>query len=218
VSLGTNELQSDALAPRATMKSVDPRALSGAQQYSLLTGSVVPRPIALVTTLGANGPNAAPFSFFNVIGVDPPMVLFSVGMRAGADKDTVRNLKSCPELVIHIVDQANAEKMNICSTPFPHGVNEIEAAQFETIPSEVVGPPRIRSCPVHFECVLERILPFGAVPYNLVIAQIVRMHFRDDVVDAKWHIDMRALDPIARVTGPGMYARTTDLFKLPSLT
>ncbi len=201
-----------------SMRSVDPATITARQQYSLLTGSVVPRPIALVTTLGESGPNAAPFSFFNVLGVDPPMVLFSVGMRGNADKDTVRNLKACPEMVIHIVDEANAERMNICSTPYPPGVNELEAAKFETVPADLVKPPRIRSCPIHFECELHQIIPFGSVPFNLVIARIVRMHFRDGLVDDKWHIDMRALDPIARATGPGMYARTTDLFSLPSLT
>jgi len=200
------------------MASFDPDSLTRAQQYKLLAGSVVPRPIALVTTLGIEGPNAAPFSFFNVLGVEPPMLMFSAGMRGELEKDTVRNLRGFPEMVIHLVDGPNAERMNLCSGPYPPSVNEIELAGFEIAKSDVVGPPRIASCPVHFECALDRIIPFGAVPYSLVVARVLRMHFRPDVVDAALHIDLKALDPIGRVTGPGMYSRTSDTFSLPPLT
>jgi flavin reductase (DIM6/NTAB) family NADH-FMN oxidoreductase RutF len=196
------------------MRSIDPEALGARKQYALLAGSVVPRPIALVTTCGPSGPNAAPFSFFNVLGVDPPMLLFSVGMRDGAEKDTVRNLRSCPELVIHLVDEANAEQMNRCAMPFGPTVNELEEVGFKTLPSDLVRPPRIASCPVHFECALESIVPFGKVPYHLVISRVLRMHFRDDVVDDDMHVNLLALAPIARVTGPGVYARIRDTFRL----
>lgn len=197
------------------MKVYDPSHLDRAAQYKLLAGAVVPRPVALVTTLGPGGINAAPFSFFNVLGVKPPMVMFSVGMRDGGEKDTVANLRDCPEMVIHLVDEANAEAMHICSATLPRGVNELEVAGLATLPSVMVRPPRIASCPVHLECVLDRMLPFGEVPYTLVIARIVYMHFDEAVVDDAFHIDIGALRPVARVTGQSMYLRSTDLFQLP---
>lgn len=199
------------------MTTFDPEALTHKEQYKLLTGSIVPRPIALVTTIGAEGVNAAPFSFFNVLSVSPPLLMFSVGMRDGSEKDTVRNLRECPELVVHLVDWANAEKMNVCSGFHPPNVNEIEIAGFPIKSAELVRPPRIASCPVHFECVLESILPFGDVPYSLVVAKIVRMHFRENVVNASLHIDLQALDAIGRMAGPGTYVRTKDRFVLPSM-
>jgi len=200
-----------------SMTSFEPDRLTHAEQYKLLAGSIVPRPIALVTTLGASGPNAAPFSFFNLLSVEPPLLMFSVGMRDGEDKDTIRNLKEVPELVVHLVDQANAEAMNLCSGPYPPEVNELELAGFDTVPAECVRPPRIASCPVHFECVLEQIQAFGRVPYKLVIARVLRMHFRADIVNASHHVDSRALDAIGRIAGPGMYTRLTDNFQLKSL-
>lgn len=203
--------------PAAVMTTFDPDRLTHAEQYKLLAGSVVPRPIALVTTLGAHGPNAAPFSFFNVLSVEPPLLMFSVGMRAGRDKDTIANLLEVPEMVIHLVDQANAEQMNLCSGPYPPEVNELELAGFQTVPSDTVRPPRIEACPAQFECVLEQIQPFGKVPYKLVVARVLRMHFRSDIVNAAHHIDLKALDPIGRIAGPGMYTRPTDNFQLRSL-
>ncbi len=198
------------------MKTFDCERLSRSEQYKLLTGAVSPRPVALVTTMGSHGVNAAPFSFFNVLGVEPPMILFSVGMRADADKDTVRNLKQHPELVVHLVDEATAEPMNQCSAALPYGVNELEFAGLQTVASDVVQVPRIAACPVHFECVLHRLEAFGKVPYHLVIARIVRMHFRDDVVDDHYHVDAQALKAIGRVTGAGMYIKTTAPFCMPA--
>lgn len=197
------------------MRIFDPDRLDRKEQYKLLAGSVVPRPVALVTTLGGQGPNAAPFSFFNVLGTTPPMLMFSVGMKGAIEKDTLRNLRQCPELVIHLVDEANAGQMNLCSAALPYGVSELEMAGLETLPADLVGPPRIASCPVHFECVLERILSFGEVPYSLVIARVVRFHFREDLVDDACHVDLAALKAIGRVTGAGTYVKVTDLFHLP---
>lgn len=195
--------------------SFDPADLSQQEQYKLLAGSVVPRPIALVTTHGVDGPNAAPFSFFNVLSANPPMLMFSIGKhKSGRSKDTLDNLRVCPELVIHIVDEANAEKMNMCSEPLPADVNEMDKACFKTAKSCLVKPPRIIDLPVQFECVLEAIQPFGNVPYHLVIARVVKMHFRKDLINSAYHVNLQRLNPIARIAGPGMYNRTTDNFQL----
>lgn len=211
----TSPLGASQTAP--LMTSFDTAVLSHAEQYKLLAGSIVPRPIALVTTMGPDGLNAAPFSFFNLLSVDPPLLMFSVGMRAGQEKDTTRNLRTVPEMVIHLVDQANADAMNLCSGHYPPDVNELELAGLRTVPSDCVRPPRIVSCPAQFECVLDQILPFGNVPYNLVIARVLRMHFRSDIVNDAYHVNSQALDAIGRIAGPGMYTRLTDNFQLKSL-
>jgi flavin reductase (DIM6/NTAB) family NADH-FMN oxidoreductase RutF len=205
-------------ADEYNLVTIDPVNLSAAQQYKLLAGSVVPRPIALVTTISSNGPNAAPFSFFNVLAVDPPMVMFSIGTRpSGAEKDTLRNLREHPELVIHIVDVEHAHQMNLCSAPHPADVNEIDIANFTSAASKMVRPPRILECPVQFECKLESITPYGKVPYHLVIAQVVYMHFRQDIVGPTYSIDQRKLNPVGRIAGPGMYIKINDMFQLPPL-
>jgi flavin reductase (DIM6/NTAB) family NADH-FMN oxidoreductase RutF len=108
---------------------IDPRDMEEKDQYKLMTGSIVPRPIALVTTLGPHGPNAAPFSLFNMVGSAPPMLMFSAGNQGdGSEKDTVQNIRFLPEFVVHICNEAIAERMNICATDFPAGVSELEKA------------------------------------------------------------------------------------------
>lgn len=112
------------------MPEFDAATLAWQDQYKLMIGSVTPRPIALVTTLGANGPNAAPFSFFNAIGSPPPMVMFSVGDKESGAKDTIQNIREIPEFVVHIVSDAIKDKMNICAVDYPRGVNELAEAGF----------------------------------------------------------------------------------------
>lgn len=199
------------------MQSFDPDALAWHEMARLMTATITPRPIALVTTLGEHGPNAAPFSFFNMVCAEPSMLMFSMAPREGDTmKDTVRNIRRVPEFVVHVVDEANAPRMNLCSAEWPHGVNEIERAGFTAVPSVKVRPPRIAECPVQLECRLERMLELGRKPYTLVIGEIVLAHFRDGLVDpAKLHVDAVALGAIGRVEGSDMYVRTTDRFRIP---
>lgn len=185
-------------------------------QYRLLLGVVVPRPIALVTTVGPAGPNAAPFSFFNAIGVKPPMVMLSVGPRDGEAKDTARNLRAHPEFVVHIVDQATRERMNICGIEFPHHVNEIERAGFHTRPSVKVAPPRLVECPVQLECVVADMREIGRLPYTLIIGEVLHFHCRRGLVDEQFAVDVRSLDPIARLGGDG-YLGLGGIFPMPRL-
>jgi flavin reductase (DIM6/NTAB) family NADH-FMN oxidoreductase RutF len=193
----------------------DPALITPQQQYKLMSGTIVPRPIALVTTLGPQGANAAPFSLFNMVGVDPPMLMFSVSPREGALKDTTRNLEHIPEFVVHIVDDAVKEKMNICSADFEPGVSEIDFAGFRTEPSVLVRPPRLVECPAQFECRLMQILPLGRRPNLMVIGEVVMMHYRDGIVDEeKIHVDAARLGAIGRMEGAGMYTRTTDRFMM----
>ena len=203
---GTGEIESTV--------GFDPASLDFDQQYKLLGGAVVPRPIALVTTLGEAGANAAPFSYFNAIGQLPPMIIFSIGPKPGTIKDTLRNLRALPELVVHIVDDANIRKMNLCAVEYASDVNEMERAGFRTAPSLRVKPPRIIDCPAQLECRVMQILELGQVPYYLVVAEVVYFHFHRDVVNERLHVDFEKLNPVGRIAGNGRYVRITDNFSL----
>ncbi len=199
------------------MTEFDAAALDAQTQYKLLIGSVTPRPIALVTTLGSQGPNAAPFSFFNGVGSDPAMIMFSVGNTSGHAKDTVENIREIPEFVVHIVSDAIKEKMNVCATEYPRGVNEIEEAGFTALASKKVRPPRIAEAPIAFECRLLQMIELGRVPYHLVIGEIVYFHYHEGMVDARFHVDVGRVNPIGRLAGRGGYTRITDRFEMPRL-
>lgn len=199
------------------MTEFDAAALDAQTKYKLLIGSITPRPIALVTTLGSMGPNAAPFSFFNGVGSDPAMVMFSVGNTSGHAKDTIENIREIPEFVVHIVSDAIKEKMNICAIEYPRGVNEIVEAGFTTVASKKVRPPRIAEAPIAFECRLERILELGRVPYYVVIGEVLYFHYHDGLVDERFHVDVGKVNPIGRLAGRGGYTRITDRFEMPRL-
>ena len=199
------------------MTEFDAAALDAKTQYKLLIGSITPRPIALVTTLGSQGPNAAPFSFFNGVGSDPAMVMFSVGDTGGRAKDTIANILEIPEFVVHIVSDAMKEKMNICAIDYPRGVNEITEAGFTALASKKVRPPRIAEAPVAFECRLLQRLELGRVPYHVVIGEVVYFHFHEGIVDERFYVDTGRIDPIGRLGGSGGYTRITDRFDMPRL-
>lgn len=192
---------------------VDPRDMAEKDQYKLMTGSIVPRPIALVTTLGPHGPNAAPFSLFNMVGSAPPMLMFSVGNQGdGREKDTVQNVRFLPEFVVHICNEAIAERMNICATDFPAGVSELEKAGFTAMPSIKVKPPRIKEAPVQMECRLVKIVDFGT-RHHVVFGEVVLFHFHDGIVNERYHVDLALLNPIGRLSGSS-YTRVSDQFRL----
>jgi flavin reductase (DIM6/NTAB) family NADH-FMN oxidoreductase RutF len=208
----------DDLDPAGGMVAFDPATMSTADTYKLMTGSIVPRPIALVATLGPLGPNAAPFSFFNAVAVDPPTIVFSVSPRDGAAKDTLDNIRALPEFVVHIVSSRLAEKMNICATAFPRGTDEIAEAGLRIAPSLKVRPPRIIDCPVQLECRLVQMLPLGRMPYHLVIGEVVQFHYHAGLVDGRFHVDAGKLDALGRLAGNGGYTRITDRFFMPMLS
>lgn len=203
----------DMAAPRHT--SFDAATLRTREQYKLLTGTIMPRPIALVTTLGPHGVNAAPFSFFNAVGVKPPMVMLSIGPREDSLKDTVRNLERLPEFVVHIVDHASLHSMNLCAIPFPSKVSEVAYAGLRTEPSVKVAPPRLPDFPVQFECRVLEMRPIGRLPYTLVIGEILQFHYREGIVDAAFNVDGEKLDPIGRLSGTMNYTRIDGRFSLP---
>src|SRR5688572_32679538 len=132
----------------------DLRRLNSRDRYKLLASVVVPRAIALVTSVDAQGRvNAAPFSFFNVLGSEPALVVLGIGDRPdGAPKDTARNIRLTHEFVVNLVDEAIAERMNICAVDFPAGTDELRHAGFTCLPSADVQPPRLAESPVNLEC------------------------------------------------------------------
>ena len=176
----------------------------------------MPRPIALVTTISAAGVvNAAPFSFFNVLGEDPPILVISVGRRGeggehGELKDTARNIVASGEFVVHLVDEAIAEQMHGCSLVLPPEASEVDRVGFTTTASRTVTPPRIAEAPVALECRLHSRVPVGN--HDLFIGRILWVHAREGLVDPETlRTRMENYRVIARLHG-NRYIRTLDRF------
>ena len=198
----------------------DMETLSAINTYKLLVSTVVPRPIAWVVTQDANGVrNAAPYSFFNAISGNPPIVTFGIGGRHPGDaKDTGNNIRSTGQFVVNLVNQASAEAMNVTAIDFPPEVDEFAEAGLTFLPSVKVAPPRIAESPVAFECERLIIVDVG-IDRSVVLGRIVAMHIADDcILDAeKCYVDTPKLDLIGRMHGAGWYARTTDRFEMPRI-
>lgn len=183
--------------------------------YMILAGLVTPRPIALTTTVDLEGRvNAAPFSFFNVLGDDPPIVGLCPGDRApGVPKDTALNIRLTQEFVVNLVDEPMAEKMNLCAASLPPGRNELDHAGLTALPSTGVRPPRIAESPASLECRCHSILEIGG--NRLVIGEVLRVHVREGLFDTEsWLIRPGTYAPIGRMQSPHWYCRTTDLFEM----
>lgn len=183
--------------------------------YPILASLVTPRPIAWVTTLGPDGVvNAAPFSFFNVLGAEPPIVGFAPGDREdGMPKDTARNIRLSHEFVVNLVDEAVAEAMNRTAASLPYGVSELEGLGLTLLPSTVVGPPRIAEAPASLECQEWGTLLIGE--NRLVIGLVKRVHVHDDLIDPNsLRIHTDRLRTVGRMASPHWYCRTSDRFEM----
>lgn len=193
--------------------------LTPRQRYKLLIGSVVPRPIAFVTTVDAEGRvNAAPFSFFNCLSADPPIVALGIEYRDGrASKDTGRNIRLTDAFTVNIVSDAILEAMNVGAVPFDEGVDEVALAGLTPLPGVAVASPRIAESPAAFECRRFITLDIGH-SREIVLGEVVGMHVRPDTIDlASFHIDPARLDAVGRMGGHG-YVRTHETFDLPTMT
>jgi len=183
--------------------------------YPILASLVTPRPIALVTTLSPDGKvNAAPFSFFNVLGAEPPIIAFAPGDRDdGTPKDTARNIRLTHEFVVNFVDEGIAESMNRCAASLPYGESELAHAGLSTAPSSVIKPPRIAEAPASLECTEWGTLQIG--DNRVVIGLVKRVHLRDELFDAET-LRVRAdqLFLIGRMAAPHWYCRTRDRFEM----
>jgi flavin reductase (DIM6/NTAB) family NADH-FMN oxidoreductase RutF len=190
--------------------------------YKLLISTVVPRPIALATTVDKNGRiNAAPFSFFNAVSSRPPVVVLGISPGDGAGdgyKDTERNIRDTGEFVVNLVDEAIAERMNICAVDFPTEIGELEKADLHPVASVGVRPPRIAEAPVSFECQRITGLSLGSQS-TLEVGRVIHIHIRDGLVDPeRFYVQTDKLRLIGRMHGRGWYARTTDLFEMDRMT
>jgi flavin reductase (DIM6/NTAB) family NADH-FMN oxidoreductase RutF len=185
--------------------------------YQALVGVVTPRPIAWVTTIDDKGRvNLAPFSFFNVFGANPPIVVFSPTLRRdGSKKDTLLNLEIIPEFVLNAAVESLAGPMNSTSKELARGQSEAEYAGLTLRPSSLVRPPRVAESPVHMECRVRQTMSIGDGPIaaNLVIGEVLLIDLDDAVLDPSGRVDPRKLRTIARLGG-SYYCRSTDLFEM----
>jgi len=197
-----------------SMTEVDFNKLTSYQRYKLMASLIVPRPIALVTTIGQNGVvNAAPFSMFNMIGEDPPILMISINrLQDGQLKDTAANILFNGEFVVHMSDEPIAEKMHACGEAFPSNVSEIEATGLSVVPSITVSPPRIQEAPIAFECVLHEKLETES--RYVFIGRIQWLSAREGLIDTEaWRVNLKDYKPIARF-GASFYTRTNDRFSI----
>lgn len=194
---------------------LDLGTLSQNVRYKILTALVVPRPIAWVTSLDDQGRvNAAPFSFFNVMGNQPPLVAFAPGDRPdGTPKDTAANVKISGEFVVNLVDREAAELMHMTAAAFPPDVSEVEALGLEVLPSKTVRTPRLAASKIHLECQHWGTLEIGR---NRVVLGLVQfMHVPDGLLDPQsYHVEPGAFEGVGRLQGPGWYCTSSDRFSL----
>jgi flavin reductase (DIM6/NTAB) family NADH-FMN oxidoreductase RutF len=191
----------------------DPRDI-----YRLLVGVIIPRPIAFVSSLSADGKrNLAPFSFFTAISANPPVICFSPLIRGtdGAHKDTLRNIEATKEFVVNIVSEEFARQMNVCSADYPPEVDEFVESGLTPVPSESVAPPRVGESKVSMECRLMQAIHVSAKPLggSIILGEVVRFHVRDGLIE-NFKVDPEGLRAIARMGG-STYIRTTDRFEMP---
>ncbi len=203
------------------MLSIDPAQYQQRQIYKLMTGIIVPRPIALVSTIDQDGnANLAPFSFFAGVGSSPPTVLFCPALRTdgtgrvGHRKDTLRNVESTREFVINIVSEAISDQANATAAEVPPDVDEFQLSALTPIHSEVVKPPRVAESPAQMECKLLQVIYTGDQPASgvIVLGEIVRFHIRYDLFD-DFRIDPAGLDAVGRMAG-NTWVRTRDRIEL----
>jgi flavin reductase (DIM6/NTAB) family NADH-FMN oxidoreductase RutF len=195
---------------------IDPAEFGAEQTYRLITGIVVPRPIAWVTSLSRDGVlNLAPFSAFTFVSPKPPMLAVGIGRKAGVYKDTARNILDNEEYVVHIADSPLLEALHESSVEHPSHVSEVELLSLETRASERISVPRLVAPPVAMECRFRQCLEFGETRSRLIVGEVLAFHIRDGLLN-NGKIETEALDPIARIAGP-RYARLGEIVTLRSV-
>lgn len=202
------------------MLTIDPKELAIPKLFGHLTGAVGPRPIAFASTINAQGEvNLAPFSFFNVFGANPPILVYSPS-RSGRDnstKDTLDNVLEVPECTVNIVNYAMVQQMSLASTAYEKGINEFVKSGLTEAASETIKPPRVAESPVQFECKVIEVKALGdkGGAGNLVICEILKIHIDESILDENGHIDPIKIDQVARM-GANWYSRAKEgLFEVP---
>ncbi|VVD92587.1 flavin reductase domain-containing protein [Pandoraea iniqua] len=193
---------------------IDFREITAYQRYKLMASLIVPRPIALVTTINEGGTvNAAPFSMFNMLGEEPPILMLSIN-RLDDDslKDTATNILRDREYVVHLTDEAMTARMHACGDRLPPTESELAHAGLTPVPSSLVAPPRIAEAPVAFECTLWETLETAS--RHIFIGRVERMHARDELIDTEnWRVRLQNYFPVGRF-GASFYVDTRNRFSL----
>jgi flavin reductase (DIM6/NTAB) family NADH-FMN oxidoreductase RutF len=184
------------------MPSINAATLPPREAARLLMSIVVPRPIGWASTIGADGAlNLAPFSFFNAVGSNPPMIMLSIGHRAGQEKDTLRNIQANGEFVVNIADESLAEQLVLTSGEYSATVDEFAVAQLDPAPSAVIRPPRVALAPAALEVKLTQVIPVLETSYTMVIGRVVYFHVRDELLRPNGLVDGKRLRPVTRLGG-----------------
>ncbi len=188
------------------MLDINPKELPIPKLHQILLGAIGPRPIAFASTVDAEGNhNLSPFSFFNVFSANPPILIFSPARsgRTNETKDTYKNVKSVPEVVINIVNYDIVQQMSLSSSPYAPNVDEFVKAGFTALDSELVKPKRVAESPVQFECKVNEVIELGdqGGAGNLIICEVVKIHIADEVLDENGLIDQHKINLVARMGG-----------------
>lgn len=205
------------MAEPATHSTFDFASLPPSDAYKLLASTVLPRPIAWITTEDTEGRiNAAPYSFFNVLSSNPP--LMAIGFSGAPDrdgKDSLANIRATGQLVVNLVSEELAQAMNITATDAPRGVDELELADLATAPSTQVTPPRIAASPVSFECETFQIIELEG-PGTILLAKVLAAHIRKDIFtdESRLHVDAQRMHLVGRLHSPNGYCTTRDTFEI----
>lgn len=199
------------------MIAIDPTSQSERENYKLLIGSIIPRPIAFVTTLTPDGVmNAAPYSYFNIVAANPPLISISVQRKNGELKDTSRNAIDTGAFVVHISDESYVEQINQTAANLPPDESEVTMAGLTPISSDKIVVPGIAEAKIRMECVLEKAIPLGGTEgspaCDLLIGRVVRFHM-DEAVYMNGHIDPDALKPVSRLAG-NSYSKLGEIFSI----
>jgi flavin reductase (DIM6/NTAB) family NADH-FMN oxidoreductase RutF len=196
--------------------SIDPASMSEREIYKFLIGSVIPRPIAFVTSISRDGIlNGAPFSYFNIVSSNPPMISLSVQRSEGRQKDTARNIIESKEFVVHIVDEQNVEKINKTAANLPPDQSEIELANLTPVESTKISVPGVKEAKIRMECLLEHSLELGGMDTpgcDLIIGKVVQFYIESDIYE-NGRINPRGLAAVSRLAG-NSYAKIGEMFEI----
>jgi flavin reductase (DIM6/NTAB) family NADH-FMN oxidoreductase RutF len=199
-----------------TLLSIDPTNNTERENYKFLIGSIIPRPVAFVTTVSKDGViNGAPFSYFNIVSSNPPMISLSIQRSTGKQKDTARNIIESKEFVIHIVDEQNVEQVNMTAATLPPDKSEIEFANLTPIDSVKVSVPGVKEAKIRMECILEHSLELGGLAApgcDFIIGKVVQFHIASDIYE-NGRIDPSGLAAVSRLAGTN-YAKIGEIFSM----
>jgi flavin reductase (DIM6/NTAB) family NADH-FMN oxidoreductase RutF len=199
-----------------SLLSIDPASLSERENYKFLIGSIIPRPIAFVTTTSKHGVlNGAPFSYFNIVSSNPPMISLSIQRPSGRQKDTARNIMESKEFVVHIVDEQNVEMINQTAASLPPEESEVVLANLTSVASVKLSVPGVKEAKIRMECILEHSLQLGGSETSgcdFIIGKVVQFHIDENIYE-NGRIDPRGLAAVSRLAGNN-YAKIGEIFEI----